>query len=94
MSPNLRMFAVLAFWALHESFGLYVKNPPYTEEERVAEYHKREYKWPLRDDQYHPNTDGWRNLMKRRFAQIIANEELQERWDGWLQTMASAMVVP
>lgn len=84
----------LAFWAVHSTVGLYVDSPPYSEEERIAEYHKRGYQWPLDDDQYLPNTDGWRTLMKRRFDQIMANEEPQERWDGWLQTMASAVTVP
>jgi hypothetical protein len=96
MSPSHKIIVLvlLALWAVHKTVGLHVSKPPYTEEQRIAEYHKRGYKWPLADDQYHPNTDGWRGLMQRRFDQIIANEDPQQRWDGWLQTMAAALIVP
>jgi len=48
----------------------------------------------MHEDEYVPNTNGWKDLMKRRFEQVIANPRPQERWDGWLVTMASAKTVP
>lgn len=79
---------------IFKTAGLYIQEPPYTEQERIAEYHKRRYTWPMHEDEYVPNTKGWKNLMNRRFEQVMANPEPQERWDGFLQTMASARTVP
>ena len=39
-----------------------------TEEFRMAEYHKRNYTWPL--PEFRPNTEGWKKLMTDRLAQI------------------------
>lgn len=84
---------ILMVWLIIKVSGLYIQEPSYTEEERIAEYHRRGYTWPLREDEYVPNVKGWKDLMKRRFEQVIANVEPQERWDGWLQTIASAKIV-
>ncbi|CAJ1957016.1 unnamed protein product [Cylindrotheca closterium] len=88
------IIGILAAWLVWKVSGLYIQEPPYTEEERIAEYHRRGYTWPLREGEYVPNVKGWKELMKRRFEQVIANTEPQERWDGWLQTIASAKTVP
>ena len=45
-----------------------------TEEDRLIEYHKRNYTWPIQN--YIPNTEGWRNLMESRFRQV---EEIEDR---------------
>ena len=66
--------------------------PRYTEEERQAEYIKRGYSFPF--EQYNPNTEGWSRLMDQRISQVMANRELQEKWDGFIQTLSSAITVP
>lgn len=66
--------------------------PRYTEDERQAEYIKRGYKFPF--DHFEPNTEGWNRLMQQRVSQVMANRELQEKWDGFIQTLSSAITVP
>ena len=90
---NQYAIGIFATLLINKASGLYIQEPPYTEEERIAEYHRRGYTWPLREDEYVPNVNGWKDLMKRRFEQVIANTEPQERWDGFLQTIASAKIV-
>jgi hypothetical protein len=64
------------------------------ETDRQDEYQKRKYNWPLKNDQYVPNTPGWQTLMKRRMQQIQCIENLEQRYNGWLSVMASAHVIP
>ena len=78
----------------HKVSCLFIQEPPYTEEERIAEYHKRQYTWPMHEDDYVPNTNGWKRLMKRRFEQVMANPKPQEKWNGFLSSVASARTVP
>jgi hypothetical protein len=65
---------------------------PWTETERVEQYYQRNYTWPLQ--QYHPNTDGWKHLLQRRFRQIERIEDLDDRYEAWIMTMGSAWVIP
>ena len=59
------------------------------EPERVLEYQRRGYKWPVED--FVPNTTGWRDLMAERFAQV---EELSEgsRYEAYYQVVNSALL--
>jgi len=63
-----------------------------TESERVAEYHKRNYTWPLSN--YMPNTAGWKKLMESRFRQVQEIKNRGQRYEGYIQTMHSAFLVP
>jgi hypothetical protein len=65
---------------------------PYTEEQRLDEYVKRGYQFPF--SRYVPDTEGWKRLMDQRFAQVQALEDNQMKWDGWIQTITSAVMVP
>ena len=56
------------------------------------EYHKRNYTWPL--PQYVPNTNGWKELMEDRFGQVAELEDSNARWEGYIQTINSAYLVP
>ena len=69
-----------------------VKNKPLTESERLQEYAKRNYTWPLSN--YNPNTEGWKRLMDARFAQVAEIEDSGPRYEGYIQTMHSAFLVP
>ncbi|KAL7569909.1 hypothetical protein ACA910_008573 [Epithemia clementina (nom. ined.)] len=62
------------------------------EEDRLVEYHKRNYTWPV--ETYLPNTEGWRNLMESRLHQVEEIENSGERYEGFIQTMRSAILVP
>lgn len=62
------------------------------EDERQEEYKKRNYTWPLNN--YQPNTPGWKSLMESRFRQVEEIEDSLERYEGFIQTMHSAFLVP
>ena len=63
------------------------------EEDRLREYAARGYEWPL--PEVVPNTPGWRTIFERRFEQIEQTiEHTGERYDAWIQVMASALVQP
>jgi len=62
------------------------------ENERVNEYHKRKYKWPI--EAFVPETEGWRKLMQRRLKQIQFIEDGMGRYNAWVQVIGSALVTP
>jgi len=62
------------------------------EEERLIEYNKRNYTWPL--PHYVPNTPGWKTLMDERFRQVSQVQDKYERYEGYVQTINSAFMVP
>ncbi len=62
------------------------------EGERMKEYHSRGYSWPL--PKLVPETPGWRRIMDRRFRQLEQISNTNEKYNGWVQTMSSAIVAP
>lgn len=62
------------------------------ESERLEEYKARNHTWPL--PEMVPETPGWRRLLERRFRQIEAMEGSGQRYEGYMQTMSSALTVP
>ena len=52
------------------------------EEQRVREYHHRNYQWPPLDEEYIPNTEGWKKFMKRRLEQVQRIEDLGDMYNG------------
>jgi hypothetical protein len=65
---------------------------PLIEPERIQEYQKRNYTWPLKN--YLPNTTGWRELMEERLAQLGEMEGSGSRYEGFYQTIHSAILTP
>ena len=59
---------------------------------RVAGYHDRNYTWPV--ETFIPNTEGYRNLMQSRIQQVEEIEDPQDRYEGFIQTMRSAILAP
>lgn len=53
---------------------------------------QRNYTWPI--DHYTPDTPGWRELMEERFAEISEMEHSGDRYEGYLQTVTSALLAP
>jgi len=64
------------------------------ENHRVAEYHKRNYTWPLLDSLFVPNTPGWKALMEERFSQVWNIPDRGDRYEAFLQTVHTAFLVP
>jgi hypothetical protein len=62
------------------------------ESERLAHYHARNYTWP--PTKYVPNTDGWTKLMEHRLRQVSEIDNSQHRYEGFIQTLNSALVAP
>jgi hypothetical protein len=62
------------------------------ESERLVEYYKRNYTWPLTT--FVPNTLGWNTLMSNRLAQIEEIESEEDRYRGFVQTLHSALLAP
>mmetsp|Transcript_11704 Transcript_11704/g.28767 ORF Transcript_11704/g.28767 Transcript_11704/m.28767 type:complete len:414 (-) Transcript_11704:192-1433(-) len=60
------------------------------ESDRMEEYRKRGYKWPL--EKVIPDTPGWRRILDRRFEQIERVEGSNDKYNGWLAFMTSAIV--
>lgn len=63
--------------------------PPYTEEQRRAEYVKRGHTWPPK---IHPDSAGWKRILNERFSQIRALDNNQMKWDGFIQTLSASLM--
>lgn len=63
------------------------------EVDRVEEYHKRGHDWPPSPEEYKPNTPGWRRVMERRFEQIQHVEDTLSKYNGWMSSIYSALLV-
>lgn len=85
--------SVLAF-SLLAAIGLWVTMAaePLMEDERLAEYHRRNYTWPI--ETFLPNTPGWNALMQRRLNQVGVIKESDQRYDGLEQVIYSGSIVP
>ncbi len=62
------------------------------EQERVRTYHENNYTWPPADDEFIPNSDGWRRLMQRRFDQVQRIEDSGDQYNGWVSTVHTALI--
>ena len=61
-----------------------------TEQERVAQFHARNYTWP--PQKFIPDNPGWRSLMEHRLRQVGEIENRQDRFEGFAQTLSAAMI--
>jgi hypothetical protein len=68
------------------------KHKGLVESERIQEYHNRNYSWPI--ENYMPRTPGWKKLMESRFAQVAELSNMTDRYQGYIQTLYSASLVP
>jgi hypothetical protein len=62
------------------------------ESERLVEYHKRNYTWP--PTAYVPNTLGQKHVMEQRLHQLGCIPDKNARYEGMLQTLYPAIVLP
>lgn len=82
----MKLWFFLVAVLLHGACGVLV------EEERLAEYAKRNYTWPLTN--VNPNTEGWKRKMFRRLAQVERVKQNDDRYNGWVAVMAAAISAP
>jgi hypothetical protein len=61
------------------------------ESERLLEYHKRGYEWPIK--KFNPNTEGWNKLMQERLAQVEEIDDDAERYKGYATTLYPGLVI-
>lgn len=65
------------------------------EHDRVAEYKKRGHAWPPRDDEYTPNTPGWRETYQRRFNQIdCIDTGKSDTYQAYVTAIYSGLIAP
>jgi len=62
------------------------------EEERLQEYHARDYSWPL--PELLPNTPGWNRAIRRRLSQVERIPNDNHRYNSWVSVITSAVVSP
>jgi hypothetical protein len=62
------------------------------EEERLVQYHLRNYTWP--PQHYVPDTPGWKNLYEHRFRQISEIDSSSKRYEAYVQSVNAAYVTP
>lgn len=86
----LLIFLAAAIISCYGNDTTMLKTAPYTEKERQQEYIKRGHSWPLVTKDYVPNTTGWMKLMQKRFQQVGAMTDMQEKWWGWTTLMGPA----
>jgi hypothetical protein len=65
-----------------------------SEDDRMKGYIDRNYTWPLPLEAYKPPTKGWKALMEHRFRQIEEIDDFQKRYEGYIQTLGSAIHAP
>jgi hypothetical protein len=87
----LNLFFGLLLWQSVRFVGG-ARELPYTESERVDEYHKRGRGWPITE--FVPNTEGWTRLMKRRLSQVQAIEDHSQKFNGFVSTLGPALTLP
>jgi hypothetical protein len=64
-----------------------------TEENRVREHDKRySREWP--PTKFKPDTVGWSKLMFERLRQVAEIDDHNRRYEGYMQTVMTAVVVP
>lgn len=63
-----------------------------SEYDRVEEYNKRGHVWPPKDDDFVPNTPGWRQIMRRRLDQVHHISEMGQKYNGFVSAVYSSMI--
>ena len=88
LSPFASSIAILLLCCIRKS------SCQLLEEDRVAEYNKRNHKWPPLPDDYIPQTPGWRSLFERRLAQVATIPSSVSKYNGYMSTVHSALIAP
>ena len=62
------------------------------EHERVAEYKARGHSWPAPEEDFIPNTKGWRDIFQRRLKQVQHIENPHEKNNGFVSSVYQAFI--
>jgi hypothetical protein len=82
----ITLLSLLVIVSIHEISGAL------TEHERLEERDKRySREWP--PTKVTPDTDGWRKLTLERLRQVAEIDDLDRRYEGYMQTVMSGFVV-
>jgi len=64
----------------------------FTEDERVAGHHTRNFTWPVVALQ--PNNRGWDRHMRRRRRQVSEIQNIDQRFTAYAHTLSAALIQP
>jgi hypothetical protein len=93
MSSFALKWLILQFFVVLSLFAVKSRNvDALTELDRLSEYRKRNYTYPLTD--FTPNTPGWKRLMNERLAQIAEIDSEPARYEGYYQVVHAATLAP
>jgi hypothetical protein len=87
-----RLIVTCTFLTIFGRCTIGVTTATLNEADRIKEYHKRGYKFPVEDTL--PNTTGWKQLMNDRMHQIIEMDDSGQRYEAFYQVAHSASLVP
>lgn len=85
-------FFFLLLFVVGKKETSYTASSQMIEEERIEEYHRRHYRWPPSQREYIPPTEGWVNTFERRFQQIEAVENFDDKYNGYMATVHSGLL--
>jgi hypothetical protein len=96
MMTTLKLFSLAGILLLgvFSSFLPQLVTAQLKEHERKEEYFRRNYTWPPRENDFIPNTPGWRSLMEHRFRQVEEIKNRHDRYEGFIQTVNAALISP
>ncbi len=85
---NLCLFSILLLLV-----SPFVVDSNLIESERLEEYERRGHSWPPKEEDFTPNTDGWRAINKRRFSQVEQLEDSGDRYQGYMLAVHSGLIM-
>ena len=85
MKIHLTVIGLLCFVAFSKAEQL-------DEGDRQTEYHRRGHTWPPREEDYIPNTPGWRAIFERRFNQIPKIVDDNEKYNGFMSAVHQSLL--
>lgn len=71
-----------------------VRSNALAESDRLHEYEIRNHTWPPLPEEYIPNTEGWRSLIRRRLEQVESIPDISDRYNGYMKTIYTGLIAP
>jgi hypothetical protein len=62
--------------------------------ERITQYQKLGYTWPIPDSAFVPNTTGFIQHMRKRIEQVDQIDNKMDRWIGLSTILSSGLIIP
>jgi hypothetical protein len=64
------------------------------EDQRLEEYHRRNYTWPPLESEFLPATPGWRRLFQRRLKQVDRLSQQDNSYDAYINAISCGLITP